>query len=323
MTFSEQANAYFKWLKGRNTPAKATSIATIQSLLSCHAIPYIGDLPLANIDNQTMKELVTKIVQRDTKKKISPNSIALIVKFVKRVIARAKDERGNQLYPRVWDAEHIDAPKMVRRKRATITREKIEECLASAQPVIYELISILAATGMRKGEAFFLKVDDFDPRNGILRIHGTRSRFGETTPKTVDSERQVDLHPDIVALLQRMIGARTTGYVFESETGKKMTEDKVRWQFGKMGIKPHSFRRFRITWARKQRCSEDILRFWVGHGEGFRKKTVTDEYSFLRDDLDFRQRLAREVGLGFTLPAIAARHFASPERQEAVAAVSA
>jgi integrase len=320
VTFSDQANAYLAWLKARNTPAKATSIATIQSLLSCHATPYIGELPLAGIDNQTMRELVSKIVQRGS---ISPNSIALVVKFVKRVIANAKDDRGNQLYPRAWNHEHIDVPKRIKRNQPTTSREKIESCLWAAQPTIYELLATLAATGMRKGESLFLKVDDFDSRNGVLHIHGTRSRFGESSPKTEDGERQIDLHPDIAAMLRRMVGARTAGYLFELEAGRGMTDDELRWWFGKMGIKPHSLRRFRITWLRRQGCNEDMLRLWIGHAEGVRKKTVTDEYSFLREDLEFRQRLVREVGLGFTLPAVAAPHRSAPQRQEAVAAVSA
>ena len=219
--------------------------------------------------------------------------------------------------------EHIDVPKRVKKKQPTTSREKIESCLQTAQPVIYELLATLAATGMRKGEALFLKVSDFDSRNGILHIHGTRSRFGESSPKTEDGERQVDLHPDIAAMLWRMVGERTAGYLFEMEAGSGMTDDELRWSFGKMGIKPHSLRRFRITWLRRQGCNEDMLRLWIGHAEGVRKKTVTDEYSFLREDLEFRKRIVREAALGFHLPAIAAPHSAAPERQEAVEALSA
>jgi len=64
----------------------------------------------------------------------------------------------------------------------------------------------------------------------------------------------------------------------------------------KMGC--HAFRRYRITWLRKNMVPEDLITFWLGHAG----KTVTDTYSKLRDDADFRKQVAEKVGLGFELP---------------------
>jgi hypothetical protein len=54
-------------------------------------------------------------------------------------------------------------------------------------------------------------------------------------------------------------------------------------------------RRFRTTWLRKQRTPEDLIRFWLGHA----KQSVTDGYSKLRDDVEFRKQVAENVGIGF------------------------
>jgi hypothetical protein len=35
--------------------------------------------------------------------------------------------------------------------------------------------------------------------------------------------------------------------------------------------------------------------FWIGHGP----KTVTDGYSMLKDDIEYRQMVAEKAGLGF------------------------
>jgi integrase len=61
----------------------------------------------------------------------------------------------------------------------------------------------------------------------------------------------------------------------------------------------HAFRRFRTTWLRKNRTPEDLIRFWLGHAV----ETVTDGYSKLRDDTEYRREVADQVGLGFEIPA--------------------
>jgi integrase len=44
----------------------------------------------------------------------------------------------------------------------------------------------------------------------------------------------------------------------------------------------HAFRRSRVAHLRKERVPEDLIRFWLGHGD----KTVTDGYSRLKQDTD-------------------------------------
>ena len=61
----------------------------------------------------------------------------------------------------------------------------------------------------------------------------------------------------------------------------------------------HAMRRFRITHLRKQRAPEDLIRFWVGQAA----KSVTDTYSKLHEDVEYRRSVAAEVGAGFDVPA--------------------
>jgi hypothetical protein len=42
---------------------------------------------------------------------------------------------------------------------------------------------------------------------------------------------------------------------------------------------------------------EDVLAYWIGHAVG----NVTDRYSKLSKDIEFRQMLREKVGLGFSL----------------------
>ena len=61
----------------------------------------------------------------------------------------------------------------------------------------------------------------------------------------------------------------------------------------------HAMRRFRTTWLRKQRAPEDLTKFWLGHA----KDSVTDGYSKLSEDVEFRLQVAEQVGTGFNVPA--------------------
>jgi hypothetical protein len=79
------------------------------------------------------------------------------------------------------------------------------------------------------------------------------------------------------------------------------------WQYaaGERMNKPplgfHAFRRFRTTHLSKHRLPEDLIKYWLGHAP----ETVTDRYSKLKDDVQFRQETAELVGLGFQLDASA------------------
>jgi hypothetical protein len=59
----------------------------------------------------------------------------------------------------------------------------------------------------------------------------------------------------------------------------------------------HAFRRFRITHLRRNGVPEDLIHFWLGHAG----KSVTDHYSKLKNDLEFRKEVAVRAGLGFEL----------------------
>jgi integrase len=59
----------------------------------------------------------------------------------------------------------------------------------------------------------------------------------------------------------------------------------------------HAFRRFRVTHLRKNMVPEDLIKFWIGHAP----QTVTDVYSKVKNDVQFRRGVAEKVGLGFEL----------------------
>ena len=128
------------------------------------------------------------------------------------------------------------------------------------------------------------------------------------SPKTKAGIREVDLSPDAAQMLASFIGERKTGFIFRSANGSPLGQSNVlrrslhpilaEMKREKAGF--HSFRRFRVTHLRKQGTPEDLLRFWIGHGD----KTVTDRYAKLKQDVEFRRAEAERVGIGFKLEVV-------------------
>jgi hypothetical protein len=109
--------------------------------------------------------------------------------------------------------------------------------------------------------------------------------------------------------LQKPYTAGKSGLLFHTANGTPHLYGNLadRWltpRLAKMGLKEegmgwHSFKRFRKTWLRGQRCLEDINNFWMAH----KPQTMSELYSHLNEDLQLRLDEAARVGYGFALPA--------------------
>lgn len=220
---------------------------------------------------------------------------------------RDVDTNGDSKHPCKWNHDFIDAVPVQKKKAEVPTAVEIQDALALLQSPMREFMATQAASGCRLGELFALNVSDFDSRAGLLRITRTLSRYGETSTKTEAGNRNVDLHPDIVNMLKIMLAGRRTGRLFD------VMIDGARGIYGRVGIKSQSLRHFRYTLLRKANVHPTIHNYWIGHI----LKGMAAVYDHTEQDVKLRQRLAREVGLGFTLPVFAAPQ--SVEWQEVIA----
>jgi integrase len=119
----------------------------------------------------------------------------------------------------------------------------------------------------------------------------------EQEPKTANAVRVVDI-PEVLAIKLWEYLASTNGYLFATAKGHLLQQRNVLRILHK--VKPvgfHAFRRFRLTWLRKNNVPKDLERYWMGHAP----EEVGDLYSKLKDDVSFRQEWAERAGLGFEL----------------------
>ena len=113
---------------------------------------------------------------------------------------------------------------------------------------------------------------------------------------------------ELAELLKAFVGDRKDGFLFRNGAGKPLSQRSVlgrslhrileKLQVPKQGF--HGFRRFRLTWLRKNRVPGDLERFWMGHAD----QEIGDRYSKMEEDAEFCQQLADTVGLGFQVPEV-------------------
>jgi integrase len=303
-TFREQAEWFLSHAVTRKRrPAKPATVANWRCCLDKWLNPHLGDLPLASVNNGTVKTLVAKMHAAN----LSAQTMTTYVNLVKLVVGSAIDENGEQLFPRKWNNEFIDLPVIENQKQPTFTAETMSAIVEKATGQDRILYALLAGTGLRVGEAFGLEVRHLSTDCRTITVEQSCWQKSIQTPKTKSAYRQIDVCTDIAKLLKQFIGDRKSGLIFANSIGGPLSQTNVvrrslhpileELGVGMTGF--HAMRRFRATWLRKQRTPEDLIRFWLGHA----KSSMTDGYSKLSDDIEYRREVAEKIGTGFTVPA--------------------
>ena len=315
VSLAQQATRFMnEFAQRRRRKPSAVTIVNYQWLLDSRIIPALGDKPLSEISNGTLKTFVDTLVEE----KLGSKTIKEYAMLVKRMVAPAVDEDGDRLYPRDWNHEFIGLPIVDKSKqhRPTTTAEQIEYVLANVKRCYYVLFALLAGGGLRTEQALALRASHVKDGGRIIQVRrsicpmtgedreGTKSKAGI---------RDIDMPEPLAHLFGELAVERPTGYLFRTRNGTHYTMDNL----GKMlrgksvGVKGglRMFRRFRAEVLRKAGVPEDLVRYWMGHaghadeiGEFTRNSTVTDLYAAgAKNDVSWRRQWCDRVGLGFTL----------------------
>ena len=316
ITFKQQAEIWLKSLASRKrNPVEQTTIDTRRYAFDKWMYPFFEGYLLADVNNRAMKEFVEHISGPG----LSPATIRDYPNFVKSVVASAINEDGEELFPRTWNEDYIDAPVVKHQRQPSTDREGMEAILREATGQYRVLYALLAGCGpMRAGEALGLEIGKHissdcrtlyirqKAKRGILQPY-TKTRSG--TELNLDGEcigRDVDLCSSLANILEEYVGSRTSGLVFCTSTGAQLLQantlqdslhpilEKLDHVKGGFNI----FRRFRITQLKKAECPPALEHFWSGHAQTH----VSERYTKLLQDRTYRLEWAEKIGLGFELP---------------------
>ena len=288
----------------KRNPLEQTTIDNRRYALDKWIYPFFEGRLLAEVNNRSLKELVETMAP-----KLSAASIRDYMNIVKAVVASAINDDGEELFPRNWNEEYIDAPLIDAQRQPSTNADGVTAIVSSAEGQYQMLYALLAGCGpLRAGEALGLEVGKhISPDFRTLYIQQKAKRgVIQRHLKTKNGAREVDLCSTLAAMLQDFIGTRTSGLLFQTSTGAQLLQsntlqdslhpilEKLEHVKGGFNI----FRRFRITLLDKSDCPDALKHFWSGHAQ----KHISERYVKLLGERQFRLDWADRIGLGFLLP---------------------
>jgi integrase len=311
VTFRERAEWWLDWLQTRNNdPIPETSVSSIRSALDKWLIPNLGDLPLSDVGNGALKNLVCKM-----KGQLSPKTQHTYVGFAKEIRKSLVDEEGEVVYPITWNNDFIAIPRINKRlqRRGKVSAQDVERLIESASKEWVWILYILApATGMRIAELLAVEIEKHISPDCTMIVVEQQVKGSKIVQylKTDAAYRVVDLCTEAAELLRKFIGDRR-GLLFPSKKGTtpvsyhNLLKRHITPDFKRLGIKEpgkaaHAFRRFRASVLGMKFVDDDLKKFWMGH----ENNDITAQYGEQMFEMnEWRQIEAVKVGLGFNVPA--------------------
>ena len=305
--FRDQARVYLNWATTRDRePIKDAS--SVEAALNKWILPAIGDMPLANVNNVTVKPLVDRM-----KRSLSARSINTYVQYIQQIVASLKDgETGEPIHRRKWDSAVMDLPLInsKQQRRPALKTKAVDQLVKGSGGQEQALYVLEGATGLRISEALALEAKHFINEGRTIEV---RQQVDRDTPRIVSylktdaAYREVDLSTPTAEYLRAFIDGKDgllfetrncTPYLHNNLESRWLTERLKAMGLDEPGMGWHAFRRFRKTWLRGKRCQEDINNFWMGH----KPKTMSGLYSRMDEELEQRLHEAEIVGVGFEIP---------------------
>jgi integrase len=311
MNFAQQGRVYIDRLKTRNRhPIKPATASAFESYLRTHVVPHIGQAKLESFNNGALKDFVQVLINKN----FAPKTIAEVSAFVRAIVASVLDQDGNQVYPRNWNLDFVDAPPIRKQRQPTVTKEFLQTILDDNNAKLRSrvMLALLASTGMRVGEVQALQLGPdpleqntvWNSNARMIRVRKSIYRGQLQEPKTLASVRDIDLPSSSNKMLQEFTAGRRQGeFLFCTKSGKPLAQSHITtYILRPLGIPGcHALRRFRVSHLREVGCNEDILKSWLGHSAG---SDITSRYSKLSENLELRHTWAERVGTGLDLSCI-------------------
>jgi hypothetical protein len=124
VSFKVQGEIWLTFLANRKrNPLEQTTIDTRRYALDKWIYPFFEGKLLADVSNLTMKDFVEHISE------LAPATIRDYSNIVKAVVASAINDKGEQLFPRTWNEEFIDAPLVKHQKQPSTDKKGMESIL--------------------------------------------------------------------------------------------------------------------------------------------------------------------------------------------------
>lgn len=285
-----------EWIPAmEGTGKRSTTMRSYRMHLRAHIAPRIGEERLQGITGAQLNALYAELLKsgrsnptKDGPKGLSPATVRRVHAMLHKAFADAV--KWNRLVRNPADA--CDPPRQHAAgdaEMATWSAGEVRKFLAQvADDRLAPLWTVLAMTGVRRGEALGLRWSDVDLEAGRIAIRQTLVAVGYhveySTPKTKKGRRSVALDPGTVATLKSWRATQNAerlawgpawtdvGLVFTREDGEALHPDRVTKMFdghvkraGLQRIRLHDLRHTHATLALAAGVHPKVVSERLGH----------------------------------------------------------
>lgn len=191
--------------------------------VSAYLTPTLGHLPVATL---TAHHLEHAARQLEGKYGLKANTVRLTLTHLGIALNAARRVGLCQTNP----VQVMRKPRGVPKDIQPFSVAQVERIAAEAlrRPSTHP-VAVLALMGLRVGECVALEVPDFHSKDGTLAITKTAGVRGVGPPKTRNSVRTIEVHPDLLPMLRGAVKGRARGYLFPTLAGSYKPTNCVRY----------------------------------------------------------------------------------------------
>jgi integrase len=245
ITINQVADEYFASLEAKVLRGErgARTLESYRSKFSNHIEPEIGRRPIQSLNSAALARVVADLRTKEkhvngkpTGQLLSDWTLANAVKVLKLVFKFAHQHGHIATNPLLRIGDDLPVGKNQTQARV-LDAEDVRRLIDTAPDSYRTLIAVLAFTGVRISEALGLVWEDVDFDAGVVNVGKQLSRATREEParriplKTKAGERQIDLAPEIAAMLRRRradafrLGyAKASDYVFSTQIGTPLSQ---------------------------------------------------------------------------------------------------
>lgn len=327
-------------------PISANTARIYAHYLTRWIYPWVGNQLLSELKSKSAKRIFDVMKEAQASSSVM-NDVATILQQI--LWSIVDEDTDKPLYDWKLSLDRMDVPEVEEKEGRAFTAEQIESIRQRSSGQYKVLFGLLPATGARIGEAFAIEIDG-DPEKittlskdcRVLHIRSIILQDGsrQLKPKTPAAIREVDIHPDVATELSNLIGNRTSGFLFCTESGQPVLysnfvknvfdpilydrEQPIMKREGK-GWKKVGVKKFPGVLGDKSQYQDkengrtgygahSFRRFRATHLDlqgvpqtfvkywmGHGKKSITEQYQKAKQEIANRREWAEKSGLGFNL----------------------
>lgn len=267
-----------RWLPTIEMTIRPNTFVSYSAHLSNHVVAHLGDMHLDDIDGPVLNALYAELMRNGRRRGAGS---ALSPTTVRRVHATLRRAFKDAVRWGLLDKNPVlscDPPRLAHNTAMrTWTLEQLREFLNfTRHEGLHELWTLLATTGMRRGEALGLKWENVDLDARVIAIRqtlilvGSQPHFSE--PKSARSRRVIVLDSTTSDVLRRLCRPSAGALVFSAPDGTPLHPGAVSARFrqlvaasGLPRIRLHDLRHTYATLALQAGVHPKIVSERLGH----------------------------------------------------------